>query len=141
MINRDFIRRTALALRTQDNRITSHPLFIVQQKRRTYGIDTGWTEATVWLDEEGSEVDGGLARSLEAGWKKCRLEPAGYTRVGYHDTWEFVTACLTEDGAKDYIRLDGHDLREPRIYVTSGHRNKEWQMLRALILALDEEAV
>ena len=67
-------------IRTQDNRITSNPIFVVEQKRG--------------------------------------------------NAWTFVTACLTEQGCKDYLAVDGHNLTNPRIYGPGGFRNQEWQNLR-----------
>lgn len=124
-------------LRTQDNRATSHPLFVVQQRRRIYGIHPNWTDDTCWLNE--GEVGADEAAKLEVEWRESRLEPEGYTRTGYIDTWVFVTACLTEGGAKDYIRLNGHNLREPRIYADSAYRNREMIALRGFLAALAGE--
>jgi hypothetical protein len=71
---------------------------------------------------------------LEAGRRAGAPTPEGFRRVGYLDTWDFVTACLTEAGADEYIRVNGHDLKEPRTYVTSGYRNQEWIDLRAFFM-------
>jgi hypothetical protein len=73
-------------IRTQDNRCTASPIFIVQQRR------------------------------------------------GKH--WDFVTACFTEQGCKDYLARDGHNLKEPRIYAAGSYRNSEWQAVRNYLAAL-----
>lgn len=124
-------------LRTQDNRITAHPLFIVQQRLRVWGVAEGWADGYEWSYDDGDSgaVDDDLARSLEAGWQKDRTEPRGYRRIGYQDLWEFVTACFSEQGCRDYIRVNGHNLREPRIYAESAHRNAEWIALRKFFLS------
>lgn len=130
------VLRIAENLRTQDNRITANPIFIVQQKRRQYGVDPQYTENVVWLhSDEGIEVDQTEANALER--KYSGREPDGYTRTGYIDSWEFVTACFTEQGCKDYIASNGHNLKEPRIYAESGFRNREWEVLREFLSALD----
>lgn len=76
-------------LRTQDNQMTAHPIFVVEHrddKRRP---------------------------------------------------WEFVTACLTDDGARSYMKANGHNLRKcSRIFVHSGYRNDEWIGLRNYLLSL-----
>ena len=41
-------------LGTQDNRITSHPIFLVQQKHRVYGLEE--SDHYIWVDECGEEV-------------------------------------------------------------------------------------
>lgn len=134
-----FVRMTAHRLRTQDNRITSHPVFIVQQRSRIWGMDPDYTETFAWLNAEGEEVDPAMAATLEAGRLACAPVPEGYWRVGYVDSWEFVTPCLTEAGAQAYIDVNGHNLKDPRIYVTSGLRNQEWIDLRAFIEEQDRQ--
>lgn len=121
-------------LLSQDNRITAHPVFIVQEKRRIWGLNPEYAEDIAWVDEE-CEVAPDLAKSLEAGWREKGLIPDGYIRVGYKDIWEFATACLTERGAEDYIERNKHNLRDPRVYVTSGYKNEEWMNLRAFFMA------
>lgn len=80
------MHKIAELVRTQDNRMTSHPIFMVQEKR---------------------------------GQK-----------------WVNVQPCFTEEGANRYIRMDGHNLREPRVYVASGYRNLEWQLIRTFFISL-----
>lgn len=98
--------RVAVDLREQDNRATDQPMFIVQQKRRSWG------------------VEGGTSR-----------------QPFYRDEWVFVTACFTEQGCKDYIARDGHNLIEPRIYAEGSYRNLEFQELRKMLLALNDAMV
>lgn len=104
-------------LRTQDNRITNAPIFVVQQKRRIYGISREYTD-----DFEVITGDYGPTR-----------------RVGYLDTWEFVTACFTEQGCKDYIALNGHNLKEPRIYAEGSFRNHEWRAVRDYLMSVEAD--
>lgn len=129
-----FVRTTVDRLRTQDNRITSHPVFIVQQRNRIWGMDPDYTDTFAWLNADSEEVDPAMAATLEAGRRAHAPTPEGYRRVGYIDTWEFVTPCLTEAGAQAYIEVNGHNLKDPRIYVTSGWRNAEWIALRAFFM-------
>lgn len=103
-------------LRTQDNRITSHPIFFVQQKRRFYGV--GGTDNKVWM-RDGEE---------------CDPHTRGSVLVGYIDTWVNVQPFFTEAGAKSYLECNGHNLKEPRIYVESGWRNEEWQAVRNFLI-------
>lgn len=41
-----------------------------------------------------------------------------------------IQPCFTLSGAEDYLHQDGHNLKHPDIYVCSGHRNTEWQLVR-----------
>lgn len=112
----------------QDNLATSHPFYEVQQKRLVFGIDPAECEEchTLWLDVEGSEVD-----PSDADPDECR-------EVIYVERWEFVTGCFTRVGADKYLRANRHNLREPRIYVSSLHRNHEMIAVREMLLAMTE---
>jgi hypothetical protein len=125
------IARLPELLTTQDNRITADPMFIVQQKRRIYGLDPDRCDNVVWLDETGdyAEASEEEHRQLEQAWEDGE-ETSNWYRCGVMDTWEFVTACLTEQGCKDYLDVNGHNLNKPRIYAASGYRNAEWIALR-----------
>jgi len=129
-------------LRTQDNRITAHPVFVVQQRKRIFGFDPAYVmenDEIAWIDDCNDYTayyQGNPEwEKAERGWRDDGDEPDGWTRTGWQDGWEFVTACFTEQGCKDYIEVDGHNLTEPRIYVESAHRNKEWQKLREHLTA------
>lgn len=127
----------------QDNRCTADPLFIVQQQKIIYGLDREYTDNFCWIDEDGESIlfegDDGYKDLEDKMDPICysgeRLD--GYRRVGYIETWEFVTACFTEQGCKDYIKWNGHNLHEPRIYVASAYRNREWIELREYFLKLE----
>lgn len=123
-------------IRTQDNRITDCPLFIVQKKVRDYGYDPRHTDDHCWLDEEGDEVSPAKARKLEAKYDDTLEEPAGYTRTAYRDRWEFVTACFTEQGCKNFLKLDGHNHGETRIYAAGSYRNEEYRTVRDFLKGL-----
>lgn len=125
-------------LHTQDNRITETPIFVVQQKRRIYGFEEGYTYDSVWVDQDGECADD-KAAELEAadiaGEFPRNEDDEDYRRVWYRDEWVFVQPFFTEQGAKDYIAINGHNLREPRIYVESGYRNEEWRIVREHLMA------
>lgn len=138
MRNLSRLEYIAKQIREQDNRITANPIFIVQQRHRQYGIDPNYCEDIIWLhSDEGEPVDDDEAERLEAEFKKTGDEPDGYTRTAYIDSWEFVTACFTEEGCKDYLRSNGHNLKEPRIYVESGFRNREWEFMREYLMGIE----
>jgi hypothetical protein len=126
----NFKEEMAERLKTQDNACTAEPIFVVQQRKRIYGVDPNYTEQIVWLDDESFEADKETAQRLEEGYEESGDEPSNWRRVGYTDEWEFVTVCLTRKGAENFIKSQAHNLKEPRIYVDSGHRNPEWKALR-----------
>jgi hypothetical protein len=121
-------------LHTQDNRITADPLFAVQQKRRIYGVDPERCDAVVWLDETGDYREADAEE--HALFEKAETAPDGWYRTGYIDQWEFVTGCFTEQGCKDFIACNGHNLKEPRIYAYGAYRNAEFIALRKWLMSL-----
>ena len=125
-------------LATQDNRATRWPMFLVQQRVRLSGLDPRWTDEVVWV-RDGEEVGAEETAKLEAAYEETGDEPEDCLRTGYVDQWEFVTCCFTEAAAQRYIDANGHNLREPRIYVESAHRNTEWIDVREHLLALAKE--
>ena len=82
------LRPIAESMRGQDNRATSHPMYVVETK-------TG--------------------------------------RMGQYD---FVTAFFSEREADAYVLANAHNLKKPRVFVYSANRNREWQAVRACLLAL-----
>lgn len=129
----------AALLATQDNRATSWPVYVVEKRRRIYGIDPTYGLPVVWLDgcNDSEEASEELAVSLEAGYAKALNEPDGWTRTSYVDVWEFDAAFFTEAAAEAYLAANQHNLRVARVFVHSAHRNREWQTvvkhLRALV--------
>ena len=125
-------------LRTQDNRITAEPMFLVQERTRTYGIDLEWDPPVAWLyEDESAEVAPEEAERLEAAYLETDDEPEGFRRVGYHEQWTFVTACFTEAAADLYIAQMKHRHTGPlRTFVGCAYRNHEWNAVREFLKSL-----
>lgn len=121
----------AAELRTQDNAITADPIFTVQQKERIYRVDS---DDFTWLEtDDYNEIEPAEAEVLERVYRRTGTEPDGCERVGYVDRWVFVQPFFTRKGAEHYIKINGHNLKSPRIYVESAFRNTEWQRVRAAL--------
>lgn len=130
----------AANLRTQDNRMTSRPIFLVQQKQRIHGLEE--SDQYLWIDECGEEVDDQMAIALDCADQDNQdtvldpdnpdrqLDMADYRKSYYRDEYQFVQPFFTEHGAQEYLKINSHNLREPRIYVECGYRNEEWEMVR-----------
>lgn len=124
----------ASRLRTQDNHCTREPLYLVQQRRRITGIDPRFSDEIAWWNSSEMRVaDAKEHARLEAEWEDTGDEPEYWTRSAFMDTWEFVTCCLTEAGAQEYIRQNGHNLADPRVYVDSAWRNDEMIAVRKIL--------
>lgn len=126
----------AKQLREQDNRCTDQPMFVVFQKREIIGSDEHSPSRIVWT-WEGEEVDETRAKRLELLYQDGR-DTRGYDRYAMQEIDVFVTACFTEQGCKDYLRRDGHNLREPFIYADGSYRNREFRLIRDWLMALPE---
>lgn len=134
----DTIIRIAENLRTQDNRITSDPIFIVQQKTRVWLGDSGdYSDTHIWVNSDWDEVyDEDKIAELNVLDENGEDIPERYYKSYYRDEWRAVQPFFTEAGAQAYIAINGHNLTEPRIYVESGWRNAEWQELREWLMSL-----
>jgi len=134
---------------------TAYPIFMVQRKRRTWGIDPAYTENFTWFHgDDSDELYGADLLAAERFYRSHCIAPKyisdgiaygpGHSsadfgdcdyyshlrRVGYVDTWENEQPFFTRAGAERYIKENGHNLREPRIYVECAFRNREWQAMR-----------
>lgn len=129
-----FLQRLGELLRTQHDRATSYPMFIVQEKKRIWGMSADYSDEYEWHAEDDPEhvAEGVELAGLEALDRKHEETP-GWEKVYYVDHWEFVTACFTEQGCVDYIASNGHNLNEPRICAASMYRNAEMIKLRDLL--------
>jgi len=132
------MREIGHLIATQDNRITDQPMFIVQQKQCIYGVDEGYTDLYHWCHKDGEGIaDAVLAARLEE--KEGAGRSTGkWEKIGYVEIWEFVTACFTEQGCIDYLRRNGHNLKETRIYAEGSFRNEEFRAVREFLMRLAE---
>ena len=87
---------------------------------------------------------------LEAMGERLRTQDNRMTRapiwmVEQHihrvDRWDLVqgAVALTLEGIEEYLRMNGHNLTEPRIYVGSMSRVPEMIRLREILMATDQE--
>ena len=121
------LREIGQELKTQGNRITSDPIFLVQEKRRIWGMDSDYSDKYVWVNEDGYELE---LEQEEFTDLEMGDVPAGYSEVNYEDIWVTVQPFFTEKAANNYIAENSHRLNQPRTYVISGYRNSEWQDVR-----------
>lgn len=129
------IKQIGNLIKTQDNRITDQPMFVVEKEVVDWGYDPEYCDTYVWVDrdEEYTEADDRKAEELNhlddlcedtGSWFKC------YRKY----RWEFVTACFTEQGCKDYIVANGHNCGRTRIYAHGSYRNSEYQAVRKILM-------
>jgi len=131
----------AKEMHSQDNRMTSHPMFVVRQER-AYGLGTQSWER----DDTGEPVTEEELAAIEDAMEDsdypstfCSIGDVDYRLVD--DTanyFEWVTVFFTNVAAEKYIADNAHNLRNPHVYVASGWRNDEWQAMRAYLLSLTD---
>lgn len=128
-------------LRTQNNRLTNEPFFVVQHRVRTYGIDTDYDPEIAWLyADESVEVPEGVAKRLEAEYQETGKVNQDYRRVGYAEQWEYVTGCFTEKAADEWIKRRGHNYRgKLRTYAETNWHNPEMIAIRKFLASLPPE--
>jgi len=123
----------------QDNRCTDAPMFIVQERKRIWGISEEYSEDSAWIDTESGdtiEADDKEAAILDSLRQSYKDVPDNWEKVGYIDQWEFVTACFTEQGCKDYLAANGHNHGETRIYAAGSYRNAEFRSVREFLKSI-----
>jgi hypothetical protein len=124
-----------MKLRTQDNAFTAEPLFVVFEEHRVYGIEPQYTDDFEWFqaDDHSIAADSDEVKILErlrTDGRPLSIGGFDFVRIGYKAVRKFATACLTRQGAEDYIACNGHNLTKPYIYVESLYRNAEMLALR-----------
>lgn len=134
------MQEIAERLRTQDNRMTEHPMFCLQIKVRDWGFDSGYSDKKCWFDSGNEEV----IYDDDPGFKEPPTGDA-WDEFGYRDRWETVMVAFTEQGIKDYMELDGHNVRhrafrgETQIYAESFRRCEEMIAIRKMLLTNTKE--
>lgn len=145
-------------LLTQDNRATSHPIFMVQRYDRIWS-DSDYAEKYMWMTHDyDGEADAETSAQLDT-LERDKFHGFGpddeddatddesvflkdWRKVYYTETWLSVQPFFTERAAEAYITSNGHNLKKygqrARIYVESGYRNEEWIALRAAFIARAE---
>lgn len=129
----------AARMEGQDNLATEAPVFLVQQRRRIYGMDPQYADDSciAWLlEDEAEELEANEAVLREAEYERTGEVPDGLRRVAYVDVWESVQPFLSRAGADRFIEGNRHRLTAPRVYVDSAYRNDEWVAVRAALLAV-----
>lgn len=123
-------------IKTQDNRLTDQPIFIVEKSVMVitdpdYGFDK---EEWVNTESKDHEVANETRhRRLNALAKDFR-DTGDWKKFYLKETWQFVTACFTEQGCKNFLEINGHNISKSRIYAYGSFRNEEYQAVRKMLM-------
>lgn len=128
-------------IRTQDNRITDQPFFAVMTKREIVASEDHDCDRICWVENQSGnyvEATETQHRRLEAIYQVKYEVRDGWDRYAMKEIDVFVTGCFTEQGCKDYINKNGHNLNKPFIYAFGSYRNDEYQTVRKFIMQVPE---
>lgn len=128
-------------IRTQDNRITDQPFFAVMTKREIVASEDHDCDRICWVENQSGdyiEATETQYRRLEAIYQAKYEVRDGWDRYAMKEIDVFVTGCFTEQGCKDYINKNGHNLNKPFIYAFGSYRNDEYQTVRKFIMQMPE---
>lgn len=130
-------------IRNQDNRITDQPFFAVMTKREIVGSEDHDCDRICWVENQSGdyvEATETQHRRLEAIYQGKYKVRDGWDRYPLKEIDVFVTGCFTEQGCKDYIGRNGHNLKKPFIFAFGSYRNNEYQKVRKFIMDMPETA-
>jgi len=135
------LKRIVARLSDQDNRATSDVFFIVYEKEEVL-VPEGYGDFHKYVDlsDDCNEATPEQAAEFDKIIQDCEELPDGWERFEISIKPKFVQAFFTEEGAKNYLKINGHNLREPYIYGDSLFRNNEMLTLKACLPALIELA-
>jgi len=145
----DIIKELIENLKTQDNYITSDPIYTVQKLKKIYGLDLDYGEYYDWINNENDfyVADSKLKAELDRAYILNRssftyddeiIIVNGWEKSFFYAEWETIETFLTEKSAKDYIELHKHRYpdSELKMFVASGYRNPEMRAIREYFLNL-----
>jgi hypothetical protein len=119
-----------------DSHCTAHPLYIVQSRKREYGIDPDFGgDGFVWVMDGTDYTRDELIEAFTQGVDDNEIPDfSDAEKVCYRERWEYVSAHFTREGAEAYIQRKKHDHRGMRIYVESQvHAHEFNAVVEALI--------
>lgn len=131
----ELLQRLQLSLNTQGGRFTADPFFCVFSKREIV-VDADYDHDRIfwWHQERHVEASETTERRLKS-LRRDGRETGDWVKLAVKEIDNFETACFTEQGCKDFLEIQSHNLRKPFIYATSLFRNREMIALREALMA------
>ncbi|CNJ17555.1 Uncharacterised protein [Yersinia aldovae] len=126
-------------IRTQDNRITDQPFFAVMVKREIISSEDHGYDRICWVENQSGnycEATDTQHRRLEAIYQGKYEVRDGWDRYAMKEIDVFVTGCFTEQGCKDYICRNRHNMNKPFVYAFGSYRNNEYHVVRNFLQSL-----
>ncbi len=118
-----------------DNAYTTYPIYVIFETTETVcEYDSEYSQSTtrfsegssryIRVDSDGNEIEVRNRADVDEDWNESITVIDGYgeeceygpvLKVSQHD--RFVTFTFTREAAEDFIAIDRHNLRNPRIWV------------------------
>ena len=137
-------------LKTQDNRSTADPIYVVYDIERIVVPADNHYDGMFWFwgDGDGHEFDEvydwhkfcldncyeGFHPEMELDELEKKAEDMGLQHLAYVERRVFTNVFLTEKGAKDFIKANHYHFTRLHVYVHSLWRNEEMQAVRKFFL-------
>lgn len=128
----EFLLEMAERLRTQDNRCTAYPMFLVQHKvyrptHEDYDVDK-------WLvysdfDSEVYEICGSERQAERFGEEECG---GSYSVVPQVGRWKTVASFFTEAEAKRFEAQESHNLADETRVFAASIKYRCWDMIKLI---------
>ena len=149
-IDRDhlkFLQGLSREMKSQDNRATHNPYFVVKTTKRVIGMIPENSDDTIWIDmysgdyTEYATKEEGIKDLKDSGHGVIDAEDF-LEEFGVMEVEESMNFFLTERGYNQHMELNGHNYRystkKAYSYVDCAHRNPEYEGLVAAIHAIGE---
>jgi hypothetical protein len=151
------LEKIAEEIRTQDNRATADPIFILFDRQKM-PTDRDFSDEYIYMDvdNDNNEIDGNFKALLEYvkderrniinfperlddlnedGLFELMESDRKFEKVYVKTIDVFKQAFFTDKSAHEYLDANKHNLKDPHIYCDSLYRNYEMQAIRNALIA------
>lgn len=146
------LQETSKNMRTQNNRATQYPLFVIQNRVKEWvapEVGVGYEYKELKEDYDNDDICDSCMAAIESEKAEYPDEDCVYCSEGlynhYNLKWEFdLTAGVffTEEAAKKHIKQNYYHYHEDvRTYVVGAWRNPEMQEVMKMLVGLTGEDI
>jgi hypothetical protein len=138
----NFLTELSKKIQTQDNRFTEHPIYlvcdvydvIVDDDYTPTGMGHDIETRYVYKNPEDSDYGGIEESDVDEYCKENNVDKDDLERLYVAEMPYTVNAHLTDEGAKQYILSNRHNLHKPYTYANSLYRCHDMIELREFLL-------
>jgi hypothetical protein len=150
----DKLVKMSTEMKTQDNRATASPFYFQVQTKKDVPAPDSCGE-TQWINEDGDDLDEeSMQECMFASWPEDKIaeferldeweqvdayEKAGYRKVWFVVDYDYQNCFYTLSAIQEHLRINKHNYREPKTYISYGYRNAEMEFLHKFLFSLTED--